>query len=389
MPKLFGTNQKGKLALYFKEIKEQKRSQYTLIAAIALVIIFMSLFFLSLNENNYNKTIAKITAITEKEGGSDESSGYVKHQDITATIMNGSHKGEVITLQNSASSSQANDLNFKVNDEVFVSFQENNQHQIRSSMISDFKRDQYIALISTLFILLILLVGGLKGFRSLMSVIINVVIISIVIQLYLHGYNLLPTSIAASILLIILSLLLVSGVNKKTVSAIVSTMGSTLICIFIATAVILTTHAQGIHYEEMEFLTTPPEEVFLAEVLIGTVGAIMDIAISISSSSQEIFDKNPCVEKKVLFNSGLEIGKDIMGTMANTLVFAYLSGSIPIILLWLKNGFSIFYIVKINISLEIIRALTGSIGIVISIPITLLISVALLKNSKIGEVLKS
>lgn len=389
MPKLFGTNQKRKLALYFKDIKEHRRSRYSLIAAIVLVIVFVSLFLLSLNENNYSKTIAKITAITEKGGGSDESSGYVKHQDITATIMNGPHKGEVITLQNSASSSQANDLNFKVNDEVFVSFQENNQHQITSSMISDFKRDQYIALISTVFILLILLVGGLKGFRSLMSVIINVVIISIVIQLYLHGYNLLPTSIVASVLLIILSLLLVSGVNKKTVSAIIGTIGSTLICIFIATVVILATHAQGIHYEEMEFLTTPPEEVFLAEVLIGTIGAIMDIAISISSSIQEIFDKNPFVEKKVLFNSGLEIGKDIMGTMANTLVFAYLSGSIPIILLWLRNGFSIFYIIKINISLEIIRALTGSIGIVISIPVTLFISVALLKNSKIGEFLKS
>jgi uncharacterized membrane protein len=111
----------------------------------------------------------------------------------------------------------------------------------------------------------------------------------------------------------------------------------------------------------------------------------MDIAISISSSLKEIYDKNPQIERKMLINSGMEIGKDIMGTMANTLVFAYVSGSIPIILLLLRNGFPISYIININLSLEIVRALTGSIGIVLSIPITIYTSVMLLKSYKIGE----
>ena len=83
----------------------------------------------------------------------------------------------------------------------------------------------------------------------------------------------------------------------------------------------------------------------------------MDIAITISSSIQEMYDKIHIL-KKPLLNSAMEIGKDIMGTMANTLVFAYFSGSIPMILLWLKNGYPLSEIININISLEIIRVLT-------------------------------
>ncbi|SQB11979.1 YibE/F family protein [Clostridium beijerinckii] len=74
-----------------------------------------------------------------------------------------------------------------------------------------------------------------------------------------------------------------------------------------------------------------------------------------------------------------------MGTMSNTLVFAYLSGSMPIILLLLRNGLPITYIININLSLEFMRALIGSIGIVLSIPITIFTSIAILKKHKIGE----
>ena len=111
----------------------------------------------------------------------------------------------------------------------------------------------------------------------------------------------------------------------------------------------------------------------------------MDIAISISSAIKELYDKNPNIERKALIKSSREIGQDIMGTMANTLVFAYLSGSIPTILLLLRNGMPITYIININLSLEFMRAIAGSIGIVLSIPITMYTSILILKNHKIGE----
>ncbi|MDP4143387.1 MAG: YibE/F family protein [Bacillota bacterium] len=364
-----------------------KNNKRNFIIVLCLIITSLfTLYFIWTNESYYNKVIAKITTITEQESQAQGMNGKlepIKKQEIKAIIINGTLKGKEIKLENTTSYSGAYDLNLKVNDEVFVSIQQNNTPSYK---ILDVKRDKYTAYITILFILLILIIGGYKGFKSLTSVIINIIIFSLTILLFLRGYNLILVASTASILFITVSIALVNGINKKAISAVVGTLAGTIFTMLITAAVIKLTHSNGIHYEEMEFLTHPPEQIFFIEIMIGTLGAIMDIAISISSAINEIYDKNPYIENKVLVDSAREIGKDIMGTMSNTLVFAYISGSIPMILLLLKNDFPFFYIIHVNLSLEIIRALTGSIGIVISIPITIYTSVFLVKKHKIGEV---
>lgn len=361
------------------------------ISVISLVLIsLLSFYIISNNENYYKKSIAKITSITEKKEKqrNDTTKGVeiIKKQQIKAVAMNGSYKGKEINLQNTTSYSQAFDMDLKVGDEIFVSIKAGANNQIISSNITDFKRDKYLGYITILFIMLILLIGGSKGFKSLASVIINILILSAIIALFLNGFNLILIAAIASILFIVLSIAIVNGLSKKTLSAIIGTIAGTMVSMLITAAVIKLTNSKGMHFEEMEFLTHPPTNIFYAEILIGTLGAIMDIAISISSSIMEIYEKNPLIDRKTLINSGFEIGKDIMGTMSNTLVFAYISGSIPMILLLIKNDFPLSYITSINMSLEIIRALTGSIGIVISIPITIFISIFLIKNKRIGEI---
>lgn len=372
-----------------KAIIYHKKNKATFIVGIALIILsIFSFWFVSNNENYYKKTIVKITGITEKASQTESMNGKIeniRNQQIKAIIMNGIHKGKEIQLQNTTSFSGVNDLNLKINDEVFISIEDGYNKEIISSKILDLKRDKYILAITIFFVLLILLVARNKGFRSLCSVVINIIIFVSTIELFLKGYNLMLVAIVASMLFIILSISIVCGINKKAFSAIIGTMTGTVISMIIAAVVIHLTRSNGIHFEEMEFLTHPPEQIFYMEILIGTLGAIMDIAISISSCLKEIYDKNPNIDKKVLITSGVEIGKDIMGTMANTLIFAYVSGSIPIILLLLRNGFPISYIININLSLEFVRGLTGSIGIVLSIPITIYTSVLILKSHKIGE----
>ena len=368
----------------------KKKTKYAFIVLAVLMLVSLSGYcFMSTNEAYYSKTIAKIIFVKEtKDSLAYDMNGNAEQiykQELKAVVMNGIHKGEAILLQNKASFSKINDSSYKVNDEVFISINKVSANKIISADIKDFKRDKYISYIALLFILLIVLIGGFKGLRSLTSVVVNIAICAVVIELYLHGCSLILVSSIASLLFIVISISLVSGINKKTASAVIGTIAGTFLSMATAVVVISFTKARGLYYEEMEFMIRPPEEIFIAEVLIGTLGGIMDIAISISSAISEIYEKNPSIENKVLIKSGMEIGKDIMGTMANTLVFAYISGSIPMILLWLKNGFSNIYIVQINICLEIIRALVGSIGIVISIPITLYISVLLIRKTKLGE----
>jgi uncharacterized membrane protein len=348
----------------------------------------ISFEFISNNETLYNKPIAKITSVTEEESNTTTDNGKIesiKNQKIQAIIMNGAYKGKIIELNNETSFSQVNDLDLKVNDEIFLSIQDNDKSEITSAKILDLKRDKYIIYIVNIFILLILLIGGYKGFKSLASVFVNIIIIFTTIALFSKGYNLLVLSIIASILFIVFSILIVSGKKKKTVSAIVGTLVGTFISMLIAGIVIKLNSWNGIHFEEMEFLTHPPEQIFFIELIIGTLGGIMDIAISISSAIEELYDKNPHIKRKAIIKSAREIGQDIMGTMANTLVFAYLSGSIPTILLLLRNGLPITYIINLNLSLEFVRALTGSIGIVLSIPITIFTSIIILKSHMIGE----
>lgn len=373
----------NKFRLFLDNVKDPKNRCFLIIALIIIIISIASLCFVSSNESFYSRTIAKVTSVSDKTSLVATTNGKneeITKQQIKAKVMNGEYKGKEIHMENTSSFSQVNDYHFKVKDEVFISVQKSTNKNVLSGKIIEFKRDNYLVYITVIFAVLIILIGGIKGFRSLTSVIINIIIFSIVTQLFLHKWNLTLICIIASILFIILSISIVCGINKKTISAIVGTFAGTLISMAIAVIVIQVNHWSGVHFEEMEFLTHPPEQIFYMEILIGTLGAIMDIAISISSSINEIYDKNPDASNKVLISSAMEIGKDIMGTMANTLVFAYLGGSIPIILLVLRNGFPVSYIVNINLSLEIIRALTGSIGIVLSIPITTFTSVLILKN---------
>lgn len=372
--------------MLFERIANNKHKNYLFITVLALIFTSISVSMIWTDEDSYSKTIAKITSIAEKESLKNEDNDQATIQQVQAVVLNGTYKGKEVRLENSTSHSHALDLNLKVNDEIFITIKDVHNNIINAQLI-DLKRDRYIAYMVGLFVALIIIIGGMKGLRSLVSLLINLGIILITLKLYLNGSNLILVTTLASFLIIMVSIPLVSGINKKSVSAVAATMIGTFVSVLIAAGVIFITNSKGIHYEEMEFLTAPPEQIFIAEILIGTIGAIMDIAISISASIQEMYNNNPDIGKTVLMNSGMEIGTDIMGTMANTLVFAYISGSIPMVILWLVNGFSIFYIIRVNISLEIIRALAGSIGIVISIPITLLISIMLLKSKKIGEII--
>ena len=121
---------------------------------------------------------------------------------------------------------------------------------------------------------------------------------------------------------------------------------------------------------------------FLAGLFIGSLGAVMDVAITMSSSIFGIYEKDPTISIKALTKSGLEIGKDIMGTMTNILFFAYVSGSIPTLLLYFKNASAFGYTLSVNLSLELVRALSGGIGIVITIPIGLYTAIFFINRKK-------
>lgn len=354
----------------------QWKKKTIFIYSFILLCMFLSMWFVQNNFYLYEQPIAEVVEATltdEKETtDSFENKDQLFQQQLVGEIKNGEQKGQRILLESQFSSSGAIDHEFQVGDDVFVTIQSDEGTNLSGS-IDEPKRDSYIVIAAWLFIVIVLLIGRKSGLFSIISLAINVLVLVVAMNYYtsLDDVDLWLICGGLVIFFTVFSLLLVSGNNEKTYAAIIATLAGTFSSLLIAYAVIALTAGEGLRYEEMAFITRNPQSVFLASLLVGSLGAVMDIAITITSSLYELNDKNNAISLKDLKTSGKEIGKDIMGTMANVLFFAYVSGSIPMILLYLKNGMAVNYTLTMNLSLELTRALVGSIGIVLTIPISI------------------
>ncbi|MBD0408972.1 YibE/F family protein [Bacillus sp. 1021] len=374
-------------------ITKNKRNSMTykikLFYVITALCCISSLIFVNCNASFYERPIAKVTK-TALEHQSDvqdmhKNKDKIFSQTITAKLENGSQKGKLIHLSNQYSSSGANDQKYQPGDEVFVSIDKGKttSKDITGSII-DKKRDKQLWLIAWIFIFTLLIVGKKQGFFSIISLMFNAVLLSYALDLYRKHPNIGLIFICGICILIftVISLLLVSGFHAKTYAAIAATLAGTFVSLLITYLVMAATGEKGLRYEEMQYLTRPYHTVFMAGVFIGSLGAVMDVAITMTSSVFGLYEENKSISLQALKRSGMEIGKDIMGTMTNILFFAYISGSIPMMLLYLKNDSPIGFTLSMNISLEIARALAGGIGIVLTIPASLYASVFFIKRKK-------
>ncbi|MFB7638303.1 YibE/F family protein [Peribacillus butanolivorans] len=368
--------------------KKMGYKHVSLYAIIALCFV-ASVFFVNHNYSFYELPIAKVIK-TNLENSTELNDMYQNEdrlftQSIIAELQNGEEKGQLIHLKNEYSSSGAYDQEYQVGNDLFVSIDtktEENSELIGT--IKDVKRDKYVLIVAWVFILTLLIVGKKQGLFSIISLAVNAVLLSYALDFYLStsDISLLVICSISIILFTVLSLLLVNGFNEKTYAAIIATLLGTFLSLFITYLVMWVTSENGLRYEEMQFLTRPYKMVFMAGLFIGSLGAVMDIAITMSSSIFGLYEKNNHISVKALKTSGLEIGKDIMGTMTNILFFAYMSGSIPIIILYLKNASTLGFTLSMNLSLELARALAGGIGIVLTIPIGLYISIYFVNRKK-------
>ena len=348
-----------------------------------------SVFFVNHNHSFYERPIAKVIK-TNLENSTEMNDLYQNKdrlftQHIIAQLKNGEEKGQLIHLTNEYSSSGAYDQEYHVGNELFVSIDtKKDEHSYLTGTIKDVKRDKYVMMVGWIFILILLIVGKKQGFFSIISLAVNSVLLSYALDVYLHttGSSLLWICSISIILFTVISLLLVNGFNEKTYAAIITTLLATFISLFITYLVMWLTSDKGLRYEEMQFVTSPYRMVFMAGLFVGSLGAVMDVAITMSASIFGLYEKNNHISVKALKTSGLEIGKDIMGTMTNILFFAYISGSIPMLILYLKNASPLMFTLSMNLSLELARALAGGIGIVLTIPIGLFTSIFFINRKR-------
>lgn len=245
-------------------------------------------------------------------------------------------------------------------------------------------------LLAILFILMIL-VGGKRGLKAFISLIMNFIILIITFYFIALGMNPIVVALLGCSLTSIVILFFVNGKNTKTVASLKSIL---IVLTILAVSIFIMTklsRISGFGYESLEEINMYSYEVSLdftevsiALILIGLIGATIDSSIAISSALYEVYLNNKHLSKKELFLSGLTIGKDILGTTTNTLLFAFL-GEFMTLLIWFKSGgysFSDIMNAK-TFCAEFIKIMFSGIGCILVIPITSFITVYDIKEKRI------
>jgi len=245
-----------------------------------------------------------------------------------------------------------------------------------------FYRTNRLLGLGILFALCVLLFGGKKGFNTILSLGLTcAAVFAVFIPSILSGKNIYLMALLVCAYTTIVTLSIVIGFNKKSFAAAVGCMSGIavtgLITIIMDRALFLT----GILDEHSRFLMFLPIEgtlnlraIVFAGIIIGAMGAIMDVAMSISSAMWEIKESAGRIKFDALLRSGMNIGRDIFGTMANTLILAYIGTSLSVILILLVYTDSLTSLLNMEmIVVEILQALTGSLGILFTIPLTSLV----------------
>jgi len=204
--------------------------------------------------------------------------------------------------------------------------------------------------------------------------------------LILSGMNPILATVLVCVFASIIAIYLVGGINPKSTAAILGTVLSLAIAGTLSVLSIKFAGLTGFSSEESMFLFTAHPTlnfvgILASAMIIGALGAVMDIGMSISSTVNELYCSNQDMCVRDLFTSGMNVGKDIIGTMANTLILAYLGGALSLVLLSSNIDMQKFFNLN-QVATEISAALIGSIAIVLCVPITAIISAYLIRRGK-------
>lgn len=364
------------------------------LAAVSIFIFFISIPLLA-QQGTYQESMvyakAEITDIIVHDIDNPQGIPLVETW-IYLKILDGEFKGETKKAVFSGENELPEEMQYKKGNRVFVGISslalEGSTEYIS---IYDMDNTRSLIVLLTLMVLIVIIVGKLKGVASLAALLVTIALLFLVfIPATLKGYPSLPIAIVISIISIVITLPIIAGLKLKTLAAILGGICGIIFSSILAYAFGSIMHLAGIITNEMltvyyaSNIKIDMKGLVLSGMIIAALGAIMDVCISIASSTAEIFSANPQIDEKQAYKSVLNIGTDILGSMVNTLILAYVGSSLALILfisIRIQPEMSIGMILNYNLILgEIVKSAIGSIGLFVSIPLTALISVKIYKK---------
>lgn len=376
----------------------ENRNKTIDIIVISLITISTLLFIILGNkafdykaENGGKESFIKGTVITiVDETTSNEFD--VSNTTITFKCMldSGENEGTIVTAEQYltgeilGSSGQV-----EKNDRVILTYTENLEDDSMTWQYVGPNRLKGIVILILIFFGLILLIGKTKGFGTIVTLLLTLgILFGVYIPAILSGINIYIATIVVAAIIIFTTIIILNGLTKKTLCAIIGNLGGILVAGGLAYFFNSFLQITGLVDEDSILLTMLESNVAIdlkglvwAGVVIGALGAIMDVAVSLASSMKELAYEMKDKSYYKMIKSGLNIGRDAISTMTNTLILAYVGGSFSIILLFFAYNKDLFYLMNLEmIVTEIIQGVVGSIGILMAVPITVIFSAWIFNN---------
>lgn len=382
-------------------MKNKRLNVVIRVLPVVIVLAILAGIAMWINRANENETTpdsgrlvyapAKVTAVLSDNAQEDFENAEgrrVGDQELEIQILSGDHKDEIMTVTNYMSA--LFNVDVQQGDRIIVRIMTDENGAYYASV---FNYDRGIVLGGFLLIFFILLgaLGGKKGLGALAGLLLTLGCIwFILIPCLLRGVPAIPVTIAVSAVAAAAGLIFLNGYSKKTFCAVCGCVGGVLVSGIAAAVVGSLSPMNGFNMQEAENLILYGADqglkvsgLLVCGVLISALGAVMDVALGIASSVWEMKEQNPDASVGSLFRSGMQIGKDAMGTMANTLILAFAGSSLNMLIL--VQTYNIPFLQLINtdsIALEVVQSVAGSIGILLTVPLVALISARLMARRK-------
>ncbi len=344
-------------------------------------------------ENEIYKSSEKVKSEVLKVNNDNiTTSGLIKfgEQACEVMILQGKFKGEIVTGTNILLGSYEKDKIFKEGDFVFTIIDYNSNSEITGVVLYDYYRLNLQLMLAVIFVILLLIFARGIGLRSLLSFAFTILMIwKVLIPMYLKGFS--PIMVSSIIVCIITTVIitLIYGTDKRSLAAILGSMSGIIVTAFMALYFVkifningaVMSHSEGLIYTGYQNIDLT--SIFISTIFISASGAIMDVAVDITTAVHEISEKRPDLSPMPLIKSGLTLGRAVMGTMCTTLLLAYSGGYMGLLMVFTAQGTPIENILNLNyISAEILHTIIGSCGLITVAPFTAVFSGVLLSKHK-------
>lgn len=327
---------------------------------------------------------------TEKDPTSDN--GYRGEQLLVVTVRSGDYKGQQMQVYNYVGPLYGGPL--KVGDRATVLISTYSDGTVNAT-VYEFDRLLPLCIVLVLFIAAAVAVGGRTGIKSLVALAVTLVcLFGVLLPSLMKGANTLLMTFIVCAYVAVVSLTIVGGVRKKTVCAMLGAVAGTALALLFGLLAQGLTRIDGLRIDDVEPLlqlrqTGTPiglRGLLVGGIVISALGAVMDVTMGIASSLSEVHAANPELSRRELFRSGMNIGRDMVGTMTNTLILAFLGSGFTLILYLYSLGLSSRQLLSsAYVSLEVVSGVASSVGVILSIPLTALITAEVFTREKKSE----